>query len=123
VVARRTSGSGNLIIDALFPVPVDEGFVKIEVPADFSHLEKAEVGQDALGYWDAVVRLIPAGSGTSHLGILKEVNNFVLPPGDGYIVCVFSDYASSDITDLIDFAATATETSYYERWLSLRGGE
>ena len=120
--ARRTSGSGNLTLDGLFPVPLDEGFMKLAAPTDFGALQKIQLGQDPLGQWDAAVK-IAAGTGITQTGIINNINNFELPPGDGYIVCVFSDYASSDITDLIDFADQADLTSYYERWLSLRGTE
>ena len=115
--ARRTSGTGNLLLDCLVPIPVDEGFCKIYVPTAFLNTNLS-------------FGVSPQGgvSGVSHFGVIdtlaeiKSFNNFTLPPGDGRIYAAFSQGGKSDITDDITFN-DVDAGKYYERWLSLRGSE
>jgi hypothetical protein len=118
IYARRTSGAGNLHIDCVTPMPVDEGFIKFYSLGTF--ISKV-FGQSPEGTYGVV-----GGSIGSSLDLVfpepRSVENFILPPGDGRIYCVYERAGSSDITDTVSFNE-ADKGRYYERWLSLRGSE
>ena len=119
IYARRTgAASGDLNVDCVIPMPVDEGFMKFDGVINFDH---NYIGQSPEGTYNII--------GVSAGGILgvvtsgpESVENFVLPPGDGRIYCVYEGQGASDITDVIIFNQ-ADVGRYYERWLSLRGSE
>ena len=117
VWARRTSGSGNFFVDCLCPIPADEGFAKLSF-TDTSHV--VELGQDPRLVWDGV---ISSPTILSQLNIIESLPYFSLPPGDGYIVCVYEYVTQPDDDDTINFNDVPANTAYYERWLSLRGSE
>jgi hypothetical protein len=119
IYARRTgAASGDLNVDCVIPMPVDEGFIKFEWFSSF--LDKM-FGQSPEGTWSAI-----GGAYGASMGIVlhepESIENFVLPPGDGRIYCVYETPGSSDIADVIIFNQ-ADRGRYYERWLSLRGSE
>ena len=118
VWARRTSGSGNFFVDCLCPIPIDEGFVKLSAP-DNPHIY--EFGQDPRLIWDGVIA--SSAPILNQTGIIESINNFVLPPGNGFIVCVYEYVTQPDDDDTIDFNDIPANTAYFERWLSLRGAE
>jgi len=122
IYAKRLTGSGDLKLDCFCPVPIDEGFCKIED-----------------GYMDSTRYTILGEGPHEHYQVLtlnndatdwgRDVNifeweNFRLPPGDGRIVCVYADTTETVLTDTIEFADAALSPSVYtERWTSLRGAE
>ncbi len=119
VQARRITGAGDLHLDCLIPIPIDEGFSKTEYIAagtaniDFYYGESPEgTGQAISG----------AAANLFRPGVPVSQEHFRLPPGDGRIYCVYEETSSSDITDTIIFN-DGDVGRYYERWLSLRGGE
>ena len=118
IYARRTSGSGDLNVDCVIPMPIDEGFIKFEW---FTVFVDKMFGQSPEGTWSAI-----GGGYSSSIGVAlhepESVENFVLPPGDGRIYCVYEQPGVSDIADVIIFNQ-ADRGRYYERWLSLRGSE
>lgn len=117
---QRISGTGNLYLDCLCPVPTDEGFLKVW-DAETSASVDVVFGQgpkdraQALSYW-------AGGPLTVILPYTSE--HFRLPPGDGRIIAVYQRETQSDINDRITFGATSNATpAYSERWMSLRGAE
>jgi hypothetical protein len=116
--ARRTSGSGNLNIDCLIPIPIDEGFCKLDLGSLLPTY--LSLGQSPEGAFSLIQR---TGTPTV-LDIIppKSIENFVLPPGDGRIYCTYDKNGVSDILDAITFNDTDIGR-YYERWLSLRGSK
>jgi hypothetical protein len=108
-----------LHLDCLIPIPIDEGFCKTEYTAagtadiDFYLAESPEGTIQAIS--GASTYLYRPGS-------IVSQEHFRLPPGDGRIYCVYEETSSSDITDTIIFN-DGDVGRYYERWLSLRGGE
>jgi hypothetical protein len=115
--ARRTSGSGDLHIDCYCPIPTDEGFLKYDGD-EVATINEVIIGQDPRGIWETVISDTPVAIGT-----LESIENFVLPPGDGRIICVYTNDTASDITDRINFNDVPADSEYFERWLSLRGSE
>jgi len=122
IYAKRLTGSGDLKLDCFCPIPIDEGFCKVED-----------------GYMDASRYTVLGEGPHEHCQVLtlnndatdwgRDINifeweNFRLPPGDGRIVCVYADTTETVLTDTIEFADAALSPSIYtERWTSLRGAE
>ena len=115
--ARRTSGSGDLNVDCLIPIPIDEGFCKTNYAGTANHA----IGNSPEGTWSAQ-EWNDSGPTMGYPGSIKSIENFVLPPGDGRVYCVYERDGSSVIGDTITFNQ-ADVGRYYERWLSLRGSE
>jgi hypothetical protein len=119
VFARRTSGTGNLNIDCLVPIPVDEGFAKLDYVTSTNL--RFFIGQSPKGVWGSAIA--NSNDNIFHaLSNIESINNFVLPVGDGRIYCAYERDGESDITDVVTFNP-ADVGRYYERWLSLRGSE
>jgi hypothetical protein len=116
--ARRTSGTGDLHLDCSCPVPVDEGFIKIQGPSQF-YDETIMIGHAPQGIKQALGFTSPLYSQPYEL---KSLENFILPLGDGRIYCIYSHSTAHDITAPI-FFNPSNVGKYYERWLSLRGSE
>ncbi len=121
VYARRTSGSGDLHLDCLCPIPVDEGFLKIKGTED-STVEQVLFGHSPEGYKSILTRT--AGLSLIQFSAIEGIYDFRLPPGDGRIICVYSQKkdGADDITDTLIFN-DGDLGKYYESWLSLRGSE
>jgi hypothetical protein len=119
IYARRTSGAGNLNIDCVIPLPIDEGFLKM---THFAGSANDAFGQSPEGIYGAVMWSAAAPSITKVTAEPSSVENFVLPPGDGRIYCVYERDGSSVLSDTITFN-DSDRGKYYERWLSLRGSE
>ena len=121
IYARRTSGAGNFYLDCLCPIPIDEGFLKIE-GKESSTDEHVLFGHSPEGVKGSIS--FSGGNLLVQTFALMGVQNFTLPPGDGRIICVYSQKAggADTLTNTIKFNDGDTGR-YYERWLSLRGSE
>jgi hypothetical protein len=120
IYARRTSGTANLEVDCLCPIPVDEGFCKIV--ADNTPTDGTVVfGQAPEGAIDSISYSV---STTVYAHNEVDSNNFILPPGDGRIYVIYATGKTSghSISDTVTFN-NGDVGKYYERWLSLRGSE
>lgn len=119
VYARRTSGTGNLLLDCLCPVPTDEGFLKIH---DCRATEAIDV---IVGQGPKDITQVATLAATGQDLSVFEEETFRLPPGDGRLIIVYARAtAASVFTDAIELADPTTLTSTYtERWTSLRGAE
>ncbi len=114
VWARRTSGSGDLHLDCLALVPVDEAFVYAENMELSGVTETCEIARGPLGGQAVLTHDIPGkitAFGWSN-------GKITLPPGDGRMVVVHARETSSVLTDQISIGCFC-----YERWGSLRGNE
>ncbi|MHC4196152.1 MAG: hypothetical protein ACYSQZ_09520 [Planctomycetota bacterium] len=119
IEAKRITGSADLWLDCLLPVPADEGFCYID--------------SSAVSGYDTMFGFSPEGSASvitfSTSIITSDVIdpiNFRLPPGDGRIYMVIAGWGSGDvkINDLEGLQINNTDDGkYYECWLSLRGSE
>jgi hypothetical protein len=119
IVARRTSGSGDFYVDCVIPLPIDEGMVKFQSDETLA-LAHHSIGQSPEGIYDGLKH---KSSAVEEKIEILSINNFVLPPGDGRIYCVYAKAGgTSDIADVITFN-DGDIGRYYERWLSLRGSE
>ncbi len=116
VHAKRTAGSGDLYLDTIVLIPLDEYFVFAEglamlgFPAVANALQLTTRPDDLIEAWDAgSSKRVPA---VQHMGQ-------GVPIGDGRMVVVAAaDDGDSTLTDTLTCALTA-----YPRWLSLRGAE
>ena len=117
--ARRTSGAGNLYLDCLCPIPVDEGYLFIDGANSAANVDPIRYGESPLGD----VQCITDDDDTSSFSDVPEFehHNFRLPPGDGRMIVAFARDDSSNLADYLYFPPTGN--SYYERWSSLRGAE
>ena len=120
IEARRTTDSaGTLKLDCLCLIPVDEGFCKITTPG-FALTVSDMFGQSPKGEVE-VLRRDYTDDAVLGWGTIDSIENFILPPGDGRIFCVYS--GNPDVlADTMTFNDGDTG-KYYERWLSLRGSE
>jgi hypothetical protein len=122
IFARRTSGVGDLRLDCLCPVPIDEGFLKVE-DANATTNYDCWFGQGP-GEQMQVISVLDAATDVFSDICPFEAENFRLPPGDGRIICVYAESSLSVFTDQIEFADTTVGTSAYTpRWAFLRGSE
>lgn len=117
--ARRTSGAGNLLLDCVCPIPIDEGFLKIEGGSvtTTTYMVVAQGPADhaqALNY-----------TATTNIGFPSiEFETFRFHPGVNRIVCAFARGAGSVLADTIEFNDTTVATlGYTPRWTALRGAE
>jgi hypothetical protein len=120
VWAKRTSGTADIYFDCLCPIPVDEGFL---------HFGRATDASDTyyVSFFDSpqhTQSMLVIDTSNDYARSTPSFNsrNFVLPPGNGRLYCVYSGSDDSDITDEFIFNS-ADNGKYYERWLSLRGSE
>ena len=113
--ARRTSGSGDLHLDCLALVPVDEAFLYVENMGLTGGLApRCDIAQGPLGGQAVLTHDIPG----KIVAFGWSNGKIVLPPGDGRMVVVHAREASSVLTDQITVPIFC-----YERWASLRGNE
>lgn len=122
VWARRTTDSAGLLyLDALFPMPIDEGFCKLALGTAWQlsgAVNTHALYTSPLEHHYALVR-DPTG-GTIEAISQMSPNSFRLPVGDGRMYIAWARSASSDFTD---FPVGFGPGIYYECWLSLRGAE
>jgi len=118
--AKVTAGAGDLSLDCICTIPIDEGFLHIwdgmvDTSVDLTF------GQGPMGSTQVIdVAGGPAAADVSPF----EAEGFYLPPGDGRIIAVYARETTSDLTDQIEFAdPTNIASAYTERWVSLRGAE
>jgi hypothetical protein len=126
VQAQRTSGAGNLDLDCLLPVPIDEGYAILE------SLGGEVTNEVSAGNGDVIAVCISPedGADVQAIGTTPSFNdqiewmvhNFYFPPGDGRLIIAFAGYQNADITDTLEINY-GDSGSYYERWVSLRGAE
>lgn len=114
VYGRRTSGTSNLYLDCIIPLPIDEGFAKLDFGKSYT---RHYFGQSPKGEWGAMV--YSAGATLDICATPESIENFSVPVGDGRLYTVFERASASDITDVVNLGVS----KYYERWLSLRGNE
>lgn len=120
IYAQRTSGSGNLVLDALFPIPIDEGYCFLK---DFSRDEYYV--SIHTGPTDEIGAVITDGDSIDFIPAVAA-HGWYLPPGDGRMIIAWARSNSSMFTDRLEAIAYrngAPAGTYYERWLSLRGAE
>lgn len=113
--AQRTSGSGDLYLDCLCPLPIDEGYLIA------SNLIESGGAQAYLYYQAGPNDDVLVSSRTD----MPEWStwNFALPSrgnGDMRMIIVFARDSTSILTDDIQIFSSS---EYYPRWLSLRGTE
>lgn len=119
--ARRTSGSANLDLDCLIPLPVDEGWLKItgiDLPAG------SEASLNVTERPDGTITVFQIGAvGIEILGRPASWA-FRLPPGDGRMYIVYAGPTDSDITTGgITMTGAGAGYGYIERWANLRGAD
>ena len=116
VWARRTSGTDNLYVDCLCPIPLDEGYFFTSGAA----ANKAGADTDFIWYVESPYRTADCIV-TRVFDIRKKIkfnaNKFnFLPSCEGYIVGVFARSDQSVITDRADIG-----WAYARRWRIIRG--
>ena len=122
VLARRISGAGDLLLDCLCPIPIDEGFLKIQdagmlTDHDCWFAQGPKEDTCSITIYDTAADIF---SDTNAF----EAETFRLPPGDGRIFCVYARILTSVLTDRIEFGDNSAGVStFYERWTALRGSE
>jgi len=118
--AQRTSGTGDLYLDCLCPVPIGEGFIYVEnaalqtdgtMPVLIATSPRDRIS--ALSYYNPDPQAMPRVS----------PNHFYLPPSNGRMIIVYAKASSSVIGDRIRCCATASRAIFYPRWVTLRGAE
>ncbi len=117
--AQRTDGAGDLYLDALYPIPIDEGFCALAEFSDDEYISVATGPMDnvAAAVWTPVqIYDVPSVAPSA----------FYLPLGDGRMVIAFARAASSDFTATLlyeSFLVDREHGTHYERWAALRGAE
>jgi hypothetical protein len=117
IQARRTSGSGDLHLDCLMPIPVDEGYMKLDSTQGFKDTN-LYYGRSPSG---AVYAVSDSTGDFDTAWVVESDVNFYLPPGDGRMYTALGG-SVTQIGDHVIFNDGDTG-KYYERWLSLRGSE
>lgn len=113
VWARRTVPGGTLQLDCLCPIPVDEGYLIVWD----SDAAVADRGYERSPKEEEIVYSFSVDP----FGIAPfDSSRFYLPLGDCRIIAVYARASESRLTDAITFQNTST---YFPRWLSLRGTE
>jgi len=118
--AKVTSGAGDLSLDCICTIPIDEGFLHIWDGMVDTSIDLT-FGQGPMGSTQVIdVAGGPAAADVSPF----EAEGFCVPPGDGRIIAVYARETTSDLTDQIEFAdPTNIASAYTERWTGLRGAE
>ena len=119
IYARRTSGSGDLDLDCVCPIPVDEGFLHISGASMASVGDVAEV---CTSPEDETKVFSCQGTASWIASPAHGAMNFYLPPGDGLMIIACARASSSVLTDAVSVNAS-NYGRFYPRWLSLRGAE
>ena len=123
--AQRTDGAGTLDLDCLTPVPVDEGFFSVQNMS----LSSTITANDQLRYGvsprnDVQFKCSDLVATSGELKYPAYIfSNFYLPPGDGRMIVVHARDSTSVLGDDIGISGSITDSGiYYERFLTLRGG-
>jgi len=111
----RTSGTGDLYLDCLVMLPVDEGYLFCEFDNNAATDDELVFAEGPSGGANAI---LTNSSGTWEQFFPYDDYNMRLPVGDGRLIVVLANLASSSLTAGISFAV-----EWYPRWLSLRGDE
>ena len=122
--ARRTTNSGGeLHLDALYPIPLDEGYAVLNAgpscPTGSRFWQTVHVSPE-----DTIM----AEMGTSSLYTIPSISShgFALPIGDGRMIAAWARNTISNFTDLPEYFSERNADdagTYYERWTVLRGAE
>jgi len=119
VWAKREAGGdqGKIFFDCMIAVPIDEGYLFAEGigASQYDVIRFVTTPLDRLGvevYDSDHITKIPA----------TETYRWGLPPGDGLMVLVYAGVDESVLTDTV-LINSNDAGRYYERWLTLRGGE
>jgi hypothetical protein len=119
--ARRTSTAlGDLDIDCVMPIPLDEGYLIIKDAVADATTSEIWFGQGPLpkdrqvGIYDSTNKLEQI--------VMARSANFALPPGDGRLIFCNARDSLSVISDRIIVNANSNG-KIYERWANLRGAE
>jgi hypothetical protein len=134
IMARRTSGTGDLYVDCVCPIPVDEGFLSI---SDFVASEsdlladvtlKATFSEGPSGETDALMHYETSDPAYGFLNFGQpEWTNFRLPPVDSStevaLIVSIAETDKQDITSSFGGYTISTDSKFYERWSALRGSE
>jgi hypothetical protein len=115
VWARRRVAGGNLDLDCVCPIPVDEGFVHLDAMA------MVPSGYCSMGYGpEGKVGTIGYGSS----GFPRpNAYHFYLPVGDGRMIIAYARSDRSTFADQIRMGISTDAGGYYPRWRVLRGAE
>ena len=116
VWAQRRVAGGNLDVDCIAPIPVDEGFMHLDAMGmaagggyvAVGHSPEGKVG--TMGY---------ASSGFPR----PNPYHFYLPLGDGRMYIAYARAAQSVFADAIRMGVAVDAGGYYPRWRVLRGAE
>lgn len=121
--ARRTSGSGDLNLDCLIPIPIDEGYLILKKLEDTEMGGAIYIGESPRLELDATAE--PGRGGIFSAQPEIEDYTFQLPPGDGRMVIAYAAEDQSTLDDGIFLGSTlyADFGEYYERWSALRGSD
>jgi hypothetical protein len=115
--AERLAGTGNLELDCMILIPVDDGFVYVKLPIEISSLGSLIIIQNP----DDSIRTVINMSNQALLTPSATPRNLSLPANDSsprIIVAAQGDLNGSDKNDTIDVAV-----AYAQRWATLRGAE
>jgi len=119
VWARRTSGSGNLEVDCVLRLPLDEGYCILKDFDTTTASAQIYMAQSPDERIYTAVQL--AGAFISIASV--DAFNFTLPVGDCRILVIWAGPTASDISDDFDNINATDFGKYAERWASLRGAE
>ena len=110
-------GTGELNLDCLLRIPMDEGYAFIR---DATSIRTLYLCQSPKDETQAVVYYTTTSQITDTP--VMEAFNWTLPPGDVNIIIAWAQDGSSDFTDTMT-VCNNDGGAYYERWITLRGAE
>lgn len=118
ILAERLVGTGNLELDCIILMPVDDGFIYVRAPTEIIYITPLVIIQNP----DDSIRVAIANTNFQVFFTPSPTpRNLSLPSNDSsprIIVAAQGDLNGSSKTDTIDVAIT-----YATRWATLRGSE
>ena len=124
IQAKRTSGAGDLNVDVLIPIPIDEGWLKasnFRIKDGVTAEEILWIGESPEGDWWGGSTADAATVVWDRIAVIED-HNFRLPPGDGRMMITHAKASDSDRDNGLAISRLDTG-AYWERWLSLRGAQ
>jgi hypothetical protein len=119
--ARRTSGSGDLYMDCIIPIPVDEGYLIVKDCFADATVEEIWFGQGPLPR-DRLVGQVKTDTPASQTIQMPRSWNFALPPGDGRMMICWARSSTSVLGNQLT-PSVGNHGTFFERWINLRGSE
>jgi len=116
--AYATSGTASLEVDGIVMIPIEHGFMKIELAPTTGTAHEIWVSYSPEDTPEAVVVAPPPYFSVANRPVL-EADNFYLPPGEGRIIVAYKRVVSATIGDSLTVGSALS--GYYQRYLSLRG--